>query len=155
ALARTGGPDLPLIHLLPGSAAIDAGNPANPLDGQGGRRVAADIRTTTRQDGDGDGAVRCDIGAFELVRQSVDIAVKVEDSVTTAPPGGTLSYRVTVSHQTGLVVTNIRLAVTFSAPLVGVSWTCAPDAGSSCAPSSGTGDIASVVSLRPNGSLTY
>jgi hypothetical protein len=129
ALARTTSPGLPLVHLLPGSAAIDAGNPANPLDGQGGRCAATDVRNTARQDGDGDGAVRCDNGAFELSRQSVDIAVRVEDAVTTAAPGGTLSYRVTVSHQTGLNVPNIRLAVTFAAPLVGVSWTCAAAPG--------------------------
>lgn len=52
--------------LLPGSPAIDAGNPGQP--GSGGNTCEpTDQRGITRPvDGDGDGNAVCDIGAFEL-----------------------------------------------------------------------------------------
>jgi len=59
-----GGPTLS-FELLPGSPALDAGDPAG-CSGADGLPVAADQRGFTRHlDGDQDGDVRCDIGAVE------------------------------------------------------------------------------------------
>ena len=63
-LADNGGPT-PTHALLPGSPAIDAGNPTAcfALDGT---PLLVDQRGVFRPlDGDGDGTARCDIGAFE------------------------------------------------------------------------------------------
>jgi hypothetical protein len=64
-LQFNGGPT-ETMALQGGSAAIDAGNPAIPLDGQGARCTAADQRGTARPiDGDTVNGPRCDIGAYE------------------------------------------------------------------------------------------
>jgi len=64
-LTNNGGPTS-THSLLVGSPAIDAGNPAAPGSG-GGACASTDQRGITRpKDGDGNGSVRCDIGAVEL-----------------------------------------------------------------------------------------
>lgn len=64
-LADNGGPT-DTHALLPGSPAIDAGNPAPP-NSEDGSCAGTDQRGVFRpQDGNGDLAARCDIGAFEL-----------------------------------------------------------------------------------------
>lgn len=64
ALSDYGGPTL-TFELLPGSPALDAGDPAG-CAGASGTPVAFDQRGFTRHlDGDHDGEVRCDIGAVE------------------------------------------------------------------------------------------
>jgi hypothetical protein len=51
---------------LAGSPAAETGNPAGPLDAQGGRCLPGDQRGVARPiDGDADGAGRCDKGAVE------------------------------------------------------------------------------------------
>jgi len=65
ALQNNGGP-IPTRALLTGSAAIDRGNFASPLDGQSGRCVDTDARGFGRPvNGDGAKGAQCDIGAFE------------------------------------------------------------------------------------------
>jgi predicted outer membrane repeat protein len=58
---------VPGVHpLLPGSPAIDAGNPAGCTDHQG-NPLTTDQRGTARPlDGDGDGDAICDMGAYEV-----------------------------------------------------------------------------------------
>lgn len=75
-LADNGGPTLTL-GLLPGSPAVDRGDPAG-CRGLSGSPLAGDQRSRPRpQDGNGDGQSRCDIGAFE----------RDDPSKPTAPPG--------------------------------------------------------------------
>ncbi|MEP7358412.1 MAG: choice-of-anchor Q domain-containing protein [Anaerolineales bacterium] len=67
-LAPNGGPTL-TSALGPGSPALDAGNPAGCL-GAGGSPLLTDQRGFIRPaDGDHNGTLRCDIGAFEALRQ--------------------------------------------------------------------------------------
>jgi len=61
-LAKNGGPTQTMA-LLPGSPAIDAGNPAKPGSGKGACEVT-DQRGTPRG-ATGAGKAVCDIGAFE------------------------------------------------------------------------------------------
>ena len=90
-------------HVIPlGSPAVDAGNPATPLDGTGGRCAATDERGVARpQDGDGANGARCDIGAYELVRLVVNATFDDVD----ATPGDALCATV------GLSLCTLRAAV--------------------------------------------
>lgn len=66
AMGANGGPT-PTHALLPGSIALDAGDPLGCI-GSEGQVLATDQRGGARTvDGVGDGQPRCDIGAFELV----------------------------------------------------------------------------------------
>lgn len=78
-LENNGGPTL--THaLLPGSPAIDAGNPLAPGSG-GSACQATDQRGVARpQDGDEDGTARCDIGAFEFWTPTSSIYLPVVQS---------------------------------------------------------------------------
>jgi CSLREA domain-containing protein/uncharacterized repeat protein (TIGR01451 family) len=154
SLADNGGPT-PTLALLSGSAAIDGGNPATPLDGQGGHCAAADQRGRARVDGNLDGNARCDIGAFEVVPVIADLSVTVTDRVATPALGASLTYTVTVSNAGPAQAVNAPVAAAFPSPLNNVSWSCSPGAGASCAPTSGTGDIAGVVTMPSGASVTY
>jgi len=144
----------PTIALLPGSAAIDAGNPGTPGSG-GAACPAADQRGQARVDGNADGAVRCDIGAFELVPVPIDLAVTLTDGVSAPPPGANLTYTLTVTNPGGVTVPNIQVAGTFPPPLTNVTWGCQAIVGSSVAPCNGSGNLVSSLRLPAGGSVTY
>jgi len=74
----------PMHALFSSSLAIDAGNPNGCLDNVGGA-ILTDQRGETRPfDGDGDADARCDIGAFEKVK---NIIVTSPDNFTTDETG--------------------------------------------------------------------
>lgn len=76
APADNGGPT-PTLALLPGSPAIDAGNPAGCTDGT--TALTTDQRGEPRPaDGEQDGAARCDIGAYEHQVQAKELALKAK-----------------------------------------------------------------------------
>ncbi len=63
--------DIPVVDLLAGSPAIDAGNPDTPGSGTVFVCTAGDARDESRPaDGDADGVAICDIGAHELQREA-------------------------------------------------------------------------------------
>jgi CSLREA domain-containing protein len=101
--------------LLPGSPALDAGNPAAPGSG-GGACLAADPRGLPRpRDGDADGAARCDIGALEVRAFRVD---SPNDAVD-ASPGNDLCA-------TGLGECTLRAAVQEANALAGLDHVVLP-----------------------------
>lgn len=94
------------------------------------------------------------MGAGSAYAQSADLAITVTDGVTTAVPGGSVTYTITASNAGPDPVVGATVADTFPAALT-VSWTCVGASGGSCA-AAGAGDINdSTVSLPAGGSVTY
>jgi uncharacterized repeat protein (TIGR01451 family) len=85
----------------------------------------------------------------------VDLAITKTDGVTTAAPGGTVTYTITVSNAGPSDVTGATVQDVFPADIASVTWTCAPTGpGVNCS-GSGTGDINDTVNLPVGESAVY
>src|SRR6185295_4489302 len=75
------------------------------------------------------------------------------DGVTTADPGGSVTYTITASNSGPSDASGSTVADTFPADLT-CTWTCAGAGGGTCT-ASGSGDISDTVNLPVGGSVTY
>ncbi len=89
---------------------------------------------------------------------TADLSITKTDGVATAVPGQSVTYTIVVSNSGPSDVVNAPVADTFDAAkfnVAGVSWTCAVTGPGSCGAASGTGNIASTVTLTSGSSATY
>ena len=84
---------------------------------------------------------------------SADLAITKTDGVTTATPGGSVTYTITASNAGPSNATGATVADTFPASLT-CTWTCAGAGGGTCT-ASGSGNINGTVNLPSGGSVTY
>jgi uncharacterized repeat protein (TIGR01451 family) len=84
-----------------------------------------------------------------------DLSVTVDDGTTTAVPAGQTSYTVVVSNAGPSAAPGATLADALPAGADSGSWTATVSAGSSQAASSGSGGIATSLTLLPGGTATY
>ncbi|HLX23944.1 MAG TPA: DUF11 domain-containing protein [Usitatibacter sp.] len=84
---------------------------------------------------------------------AADLAITVTDGVTTATPGGSVTYTITASNLGPVTATGATVVDTFPAALT-VTWTCVGAGGGTCT-ASGSGNINDSVNLPPGGSVTY
>ena len=89
------------------------------------------------------------IGADEL---TADLAITKTDGVTSATPGGSVTYTITASNA-GPAGTNATVADTFPAALT-CTWTCVGAGGATCT-AAGAGNINDAATLPSGGSVTY
>lgn len=82
-----------------------------------------------------------------------DMAITKTDGVTTAVPGGSVTYTITASNAGPNAATGANVADTFPAALTG-TWTCVGAGGGTCT-ASGSGNINDSVNLPSGGSVTY
>ncbi len=83
---------------------------------------------------------------------SADAAITKTDGVTTATPGGSVTYTITASNA-GPSNTTATVADTFPASLT-CTWTCVGAGGGTCT-AAGSGNINDSVTLPAGGSVTY
>jgi len=83
-----------------------------------------------------------------------DLAITKTDGVTTATPGGSVTYTITASNAGPDPVTAATVADTFPAICISPSWTCAGAGGGTCT-AAGAGNINDAVNLPAGGSVTY
>ncbi len=84
---------------------------------------------------------------------SADLAITKTDSVTSATPGGSVTYTITASNAGPSNATGATVTDTFPA-VETCTWTCAGAGGGTCT-ASGSGNIAGTVNLPVGGSVTY
>jgi trimeric autotransporter adhesin len=89
----------------------------------------------------------------DTLTSSADLAITVTDGVTTATPGGSVTYTITASNAGPSTATGATVADTFPASLT-VTWTCVGAGGGTCT-ASGSGNINNTVNLPAGGSVTY
>jgi hypothetical protein len=112
---------------------------------------------TTDFDNDPRSATTPDIGADELVAVALtaDLAITKTDGVTTAVPGGSVTYTITASNAGPSAATGATVADTFPAAInPGAMWTCVGAGGGICT-AAGSGNINDTVNLPAGGSVTY
>jgi uncharacterized repeat protein (TIGR01451 family) len=89
----------------------------------------------------------------DTLAPSANLAITKTDGVTTAAPGGTVSYTITASNLGPSNAPGSTVADTFPAALT-CSWTCVGAGGGTCT-ASGSGNINASVNLPSGGSVTY
>jgi uncharacterized repeat protein (TIGR01451 family) len=89
------------------------------------------------------------VGLFPVA----DLAITKTDGVTTATPGGSVTYTITASNAGPSSDSSATVADTFPAILT-CTWTCAGAGGGTCT-ASGTGNLNDTVNLPAGGSVTY
>jgi uncharacterized repeat protein (TIGR01451 family)/CSLREA domain-containing protein len=119
-LADNGG-DTPTHALLSGSPAIDAVADCTDLSGN---PVAIDQRGVSRPvDGDGNGTVLCDVGAYEAVPLSIS---KTVTPTTNVAYHGVVTYTVVLSNSASVNATGILLTDTLPSQVDFASWVIQP-----------------------------
>jgi uncharacterized repeat protein (TIGR01451 family) len=89
----------------------------------------------------------------DTLAASADLGITKTDGVTTATPGGSVTYTITASNAGPSAATGATVADTFPASLT-CTWTCVGAAGGTCT-ASGSGNINGTVNLPNGGSVTY
>ena len=89
------------------------------------------------------------VGLFPVA----DLAITKTDGVTTATPGGTVTYTIVASNAGPDPEPAVTVADTFAATLT-CTWTCAGAGGGTCT-AAGSGDINDSANLPVGGSVTY
>lgn len=89
----------------------------------------------------------------DTLAAQADLSITKTDGVTTAIPGGSITYTITVSNAGPSDVSSATVADTFPAILT-ANWTCVGAGGGTCA-AVGSGNISDTVNLPVGGSVTY
>jgi uncharacterized repeat protein (TIGR01451 family) len=89
----------------------------------------------------------------DTLAPSSDLAVTKTDGVTTATPGGSVTYTITAGNTGPSNASGATVADTFPAALT-CTWTCVGAGGGSCT-AAGSGNLNDVVNLASGGSVTY
>ncbi len=89
----------------------------------------------------------------DTLTPQADLAITATDGVTTATPGGSVTYTITGSNAGPSNATGATVADTFPASLT-CTWTCVGAGGGTCT-AAGSGNINGTVNLPAGASVTY
>ena len=86
---------------------------------------------------------------------TADLSITKTDGVASVVPGTSTTYTIVVSNAGPSAVLSAPVADPLPAGVTSATWTCAASGGGSCGAASGSGSIASNVSLPPGAAATY
>ena len=89
------------------------------------------------------------------VNPKADLSITKTDGNVTDVAGTTVTYTIDVFNAGPSRISGVPVADVMPTALTGATWTCVPTAGSLCAGSVGTGDIATTVDLLAGGRATF
>ena len=89
----------------------------------------------------------------DTLSAQADLAITKTDGVTTATPGGAVTYTITAANAGPSNALGATVADTFPASLT-CTWTCVGAGGATCT-AAGSGNINNTVNLPTGGSVTY
>ncbi|HQZ61033.1 MAG TPA: choice-of-anchor D domain-containing protein [Dokdonella sp.] len=155
-----------LFEFLDATMTNAAGNPATNIGASAGwaqmsRRAdsLAGLNSELRFHVDSDTTVNFqglaidDVSVTGCRALSADLAITKTDGVTSAVPGGSVTYTITGSNAGPDAVTGATIADTFPASET-CTWTCVGAGGGTCT-AAGSGNINDAVNLPSGGSVTY
>ena len=96
-----------------------------------------------------------EIGADELATPTADLVITKTDNKTALAQGSSNTYTVVATNASAGTVTNATVTDTLPGSLNGATWTCMATVGSSCGAATGSGNIATTVTLGAGGSATF
>ncbi|MDC8011441.1 beta strand repeat-containing protein [Tahibacter soli] len=99
------------------------------------------------------GAAIDDVTVTACRAATADLSITKTDGVTTATPGGSVTYTITASNAGTDAVTGATVADSFPASLT-CTWTCVGAGGGTCT-AAGSGNINDATNLPVGGSVTY
>ncbi|HEY0553095.1 MAG TPA: hypothetical protein VGG20_02455, partial [Thermoanaerobaculia bacterium] len=90
----------------------------------------------------------------DTLTPQADLAITKTDGKTTAVPGASVTYTITVANNGPSNASGVTVADSFPGILSGITWTCTASAGSHCT-ASGVGQILDVIDLASGGTAVY
>jgi uncharacterized repeat protein (TIGR01451 family) len=90
----------------------------------------------------------------DTLTPQADLGITKTDGVTTAVPGGSVTYTITASNPGPSDVTGATVTDTFPASVT-ATWTCVGAGGGTCTAGPSAGNISDTVNLPAGGSVTY
>jgi uncharacterized repeat protein (TIGR01451 family) len=90
----------------------------------------------------------------DTLSPSADLSITKTDGVTSAVPGGSVTYTITASNAGPSDATGALLSDAFPSACTSATWTCTGAGGGVCTPS-GSGNIFHTVNLPVGGTVTY
>ena len=91
----------------------------------------------------------------DTLTSAADLSVTVDDGVTSAVPGGSVTYTIVVANNGSSDVSSATLTDTFPATLAGVTYTSVAAGGATGNTAAGSEDLSETLSLPSGASVTY
>jgi uncharacterized repeat protein (TIGR01451 family) len=91
----------------------------------------------------------------DALTPQADLSISKTDGSATATPGGAVIYTIVVSNAGPSLATGASVTDAFPPELTGATWTCVGAGGGTCGIASGSGNIATTVTLPPGGTASF